>query len=96
MRVHVGFKGEVLELQVELQLERQKHGGKAPRITEGEIIELMLKTFKAARCCPCDADTGRHMLEAEADRAPIAQGAGRGLKRLVVEKVAELGLILRK
>ena len=43
MRVREGFKGEILALQAELQFERQKVSGKARKVTEGEIIELMLE-----------------------------------------------------
>jgi hypothetical protein len=49
VRVRESFKGEILRLQAELQLERQKSNGKARRVTEGEIIELMLEAYKVAR-----------------------------------------------
>src|ERR1700733_2180848 len=49
VRVRENFKGEILALQAELQLERQTSNGKARRVTAGEIVELMLETYKAAR-----------------------------------------------
>src|SRR6202042_906795 len=49
VRVRESFKGEILRLQAELQLERQKSNAKARRVTEGEIIELMLEAYKVAR-----------------------------------------------
>ena len=49
VRVRENFKGEILALQAELQLERQTSNGKARRVTEGEIIELMLEAYRAAQ-----------------------------------------------
>jgi hypothetical protein len=51
LTVHVreSFKGEILGLQAELQVERQKASGNARKVTEGEIIELMLEAYKTAR-----------------------------------------------
>ncbi len=49
VRVRESFKGEILGLLAELQLERQKASRNAQKVTEGEIIELMLEAYKAVR-----------------------------------------------
>jgi hypothetical protein len=49
VRVREGFKGEIRELQAELQLERERLTDKSRKVTEGEIMELMLDALKAAR-----------------------------------------------
>lgn len=49
VRVRPNFKGEMLILLASIQQERQQQSVKARRVTEGELIELMLETFKAAR-----------------------------------------------
>ena len=38
VRVAEGFKGEVLRLQAEIQLERQVENGRASKVTEGEVV----------------------------------------------------------
>ena len=101
VRVRDSFKGEMLNLQAELQLERQKGHVKAKKVTEGELVELMLDTFK----------TARRNGEARGNAVPIANDVWQGvhaiarkmhcspaavLEQLVVQKVAELGLLPRK
>ena len=49
VRVRESSKGEVLEIQAEMQLERRSSGRKARKITEKEIIELALEMLKVAR-----------------------------------------------
>ena len=88
-------------LQAELQLERQKLKGKARKVTEGEVIELMLEAFKAAR----------RNGDAAGNAVPLADDVWQGVheiarrlqcssaevvEQLVVQKVAELGLLPRK
>jgi hypothetical protein len=101
VRVRESFKGEILTLQAELQLERQKSNGKARKVTEGEIIELMLEAYKAAR----------RNGEASGNAVPLAKDVWDGVheiarrlhsspaeivEQLVVHKIAELGLLPRK
>lgn len=101
VRVRETFKGEILTLQAELQLERQKSNGKAKKVTEGEIVELMLETFKCARS---EANTSL-------DSVPLSNEVRQGVheiarhlqcspaevvERLVVQMVGELGLVPRK
>ena len=101
VRVRESFKGEILGLQAELQLERQKLKGKARRVTEGEVIDLMLEAFKVAR-----RNGG-----ADGNAVPLANDVWQGVheiarrlqcspadvvEQLVVQKVAELGLLPRK
>ena len=101
VRVRESFKGEILGLQAELQLERQKLKGKARKVTEGEIIELMLEAFKVAR----------RNGDAVGNGVPLANDVWQGVheiarrlqcspadvvEQLVVQKVAELGLLPRR
>ena len=101
VRVRDSFKGEILGLQAELQLERQKASGKARKVTEGEIIELMLEAYKAARrngeaggnAVPLAKDVwdGVHEIARRLQSPPAAI-----VEELVVHKIAELGLLPRK
>jgi len=101
VRVSENFKGEMLTLQAELQLERHEVMGKAKRITEGEIIEKMLEVFKAARrssspignAVPLAKDVWQGV-DAIARRLGISPAAV--VEQLVVQKVAELGLLPRR
>ena len=100
VRVRDGFKSDILGLQAELQLERQRSQGKARKVTEGEVIELMLEVFK-----------GRHAHDTAGGAVPIGDDVWHGvheiarkmhcapaevIERLVVQKVAELGLLPRR
>lgn len=100
VRVRETFKGEILAVQAELQLERQRAKGKARKVTEGEIIELMLEGFKTARrngdvagnAVPLANDVwqGVHEIARQMQISPAAV-----VEQLVVEKVAALGLLPR-
>lgn len=101
VRVRPGFKGEVLALQAQLQLERQRSGGKARRVTEKEIMELMLDAYKVARrngdlaghAVPIANDVWYALgLIARQQQVP----AGEILEQLIIAKVAELGLAQQK
>ncbi len=101
VRVRDSFKGEILGFQAELQLDRQKTSGKARKVTEGEIIELMLEAYKAARrhgeaggsAVPLARDVwdGVHAIARRLQSPPAAI-----VEQLVVHKIAELGLLPRK
>jgi hypothetical protein len=101
VRVRETFKGEILGLQAELQLERQKLNGKARKVTEGEIIELMLEAYKIARdrgeacgnAVPLTKDIwdGVHEIARRLQSSPAEI-----VEQLVVRKIAELGLLPRK
>jgi hypothetical protein len=101
VRVRDGFKREVLSLQAEVQLERQRSKGKARKVTEGEIMELMLDALKAFRrnsgaaghAVPVANDVwlGIHELARRLQRTPAEV-----FEELVVEKVAALGLVPRR
>lgn len=101
VRVRESFKGEILRLQAELQLERQAQNGKASKVTEGEVIELMLEAFKAAR----------RNGEAGGVRVPVANDVWQGaheiarhqrcspaevIEHLVAQKAAELNVVPRR
>jgi hypothetical protein len=100
VRVRESFKGEILGLQAELQLERQK-AGKARKVTEGEIIEFMLEAYKAARsnggaggsAVPLAKDVwdGVHEIARRLQSPPAEI-----VEELVVHKIAELGLLPRR
>jgi hypothetical protein len=101
VRVRESFKGEILRLQAELQLERQKSNGKARKATEGEVIELMLETYKGARrnrevcgnalLLSKDVWDGVHEIARRLQSSPAEI-----VEQLVVHKIAELGLLPRK
>lgn len=99
VRMRASFKGEVLRAQAELQLERQG-AGRQRKVTEGEVLELMLEAFK----------TARRNGDIEGHTVPLANDVWRGaselarrmqttpaevIERLIVEKIAELGLLAR-
>ena len=101
VRVRECFKSEILGLQAELKLERQKASARACKVTQGEIIELMLEAYEAAR---------RHD-EAGETSVPLAKDVWDGVhelarrlqippaeivEELVVHKITELGLLPRK
>ena len=100
VRVRDNFKGEILTLQAELQLERQKRNCRSKKVTDGEIMEMMLDSFKAARrdgatsgnAVPVADDVwlGVHELARGLDCSPAEV-----VERLVVEKIAELRLLPR-
>ena len=101
VRVRDSFKGEILGLQAELQLERRKSSGTARKVTEGEIIELMLAAYKATRrngeaggsavLLTKDVWDGVHEIAQH-----LASPAAQVIEELVVHKIAELGLLPRK
>lgn len=99
VRVRGSFKGEILRAVAELQLERQGPG-RQRKVTEGEVMELMLEAFKTARR---DGDISSYGV-------PLANDVWRGaselarrmqmspaevIERLIVERIAELGLMAR-
>lgn len=101
VRVRDGFKGEILGLLAEMQVERLRLGGDARKFTEGELIEIMLSAFTAARqgrpadgmIVPLTADVWQGVQAlARAQRTTPAIV----LEELVVQKVAALGLVPRK
>lgn len=47
VRVRPSFKGEILSLVAKRQLQRQRRSGKARRVTEGEVMEVMLDAYRA-------------------------------------------------
>ncbi len=100
VRVRGTFKGEILRAVAELQLERQKGTATSRKVTEGEVMELMLEAFKTARR---NGDIAGHAV-------PLADDVWRGaseiarrmqitpaevVERLIVQKIAELGLLAR-
>ncbi len=101
VRVRDSFKGEILGLQAELQLERRKSSGMARKVTEGEIIELMLEAYKTTRrtgeaggnavLLTKDVWDGVHEIARH-----LASPAAQVIEELVVHKIAELGLLPRK
>ena len=101
VRVRDSFKGEILGLQAELQLERRKSSRTARKVTEGEIIELMLEAYKAtwrtgeaggnAVLLTKDVWDGVHEIARH-----LASPAAQVIEELVVHKIAELGLLPRK
>lgn len=101
VRVRDGFKREILELLAEIQIERLTQGGDARKMTEGELVEMMLSVFKAAghgghaegMTVRLNADIwhGLHAIAHARRTTPHVV-----LEELVVRKVAELGLLPRK
>jgi hypothetical protein len=101
VRVRESFKGEILTLQAELQLERQKSNGKARKVTEGEIIELMLEAYKIARrngeVCGNALPLSKDVWDGVREIARRLQSSPAEIvEQLVVHKIAELGLLPRK
>ena len=101
VRVRDSFKGEILGLQAQLQFERQMSSGPARKVTEGEIIELMLEAYKATRRT---GETGGNAVLLTKDiwdgvqeiARHLASPAAQVVEELVVHKIAELGLLPRK
>ena len=101
VRVRDSFKSEILGLQAQLQLEREKSSRTARKVTEGEIIELMLETYKATRrpgeasvkavLLTQDVWDGVHEIARHLS-SPVAQV----IEELVVHEIAKLGLLPRK
>lgn len=102
VRVSDGFKADVLQLMSELQRE-QSAASKTPRhITEGEVIERILEHFTNCRInrTPQARSNGTLSNEiwegvhtiARAEKKTPAQV----LEELVVQRVAELGLVPQK
>ena len=100
-RVGAGFRGEVLRLQAQLQLERQSvEGNRARRVTDGEVLELMLEALKCARrngessgyavSVADEVWLGVHELARRMQQAPADV-----LEQLVADKLDELGLLPR-
>lgn len=98
VRVADTFKGEMLALQAELQLERQRQSPKARKVTEGEVIEAMLDCFKTARTggassglavsLPAEVWQGIHAIARHRRMSP-----SQVVEELVVRQVAELRLL---
>jgi hypothetical protein len=92
---------DIVGLQAELQLERRKSSGMARKVTEGEIIELLLEAYKATRrngepggnavLLTKDVWDGVHEIARH-----LASPAAQVIEELVVHKIAELGLLPRK
>ena len=98
VRVRETFKGEISRVAAEIQLERQNQNARARRVTEGEVMELMLEAFKAARR---NGEVSGHAVAIADDVWRGAAEIARALQitpaevveRLVVQKIAELGLL---
>ena len=100
VRVRRGFKDDLALLRAQVELERQEMGTASKRVTDGEIMELMLDALKASRrdgtartdAVPIPGDVWRALREvARHQQAPAAEI----FEQLVVDKVAELGLLPR-
>jgi hypothetical protein len=101
VRVREGYKGEMLGYQAELQLERKKIGGRVRKVTEGEVVELILETFKVVRRngdavgyavpIPNVVWQGLHEIARR-----LQCSSAEALEQLVVQKIDELGLLQRK
>lgn len=96
-RVTEGFKDKLVALQAELILE-QCRNGKARRITDGELLEILLETFKALRR-DRDREQATNIVSDDVWEGLRAIAAHFGVKpeealeRIVVEKVDELRLL---
>lgn len=100
VRVQEGFKREILLLQAQLQEERQRNGGSARKVTEGELIELMLEIYKFARREGCITGHAVPIKDEVWDGLrQIAHHEGASpaevFEQLVVEKFVALGLQAR-
>jgi hypothetical protein len=101
VRVRDSFKGEILGLQAELQLERRKSSRTARKVTEGEIIELMLEAYKATRR-PGEAGGNAVLLTKDVwdgvheIARHLGSPAAQVIEELVVHRIAALGLLPRK
>jgi hypothetical protein len=98
VRVRNTFKGDILALQSEFQLARWSLDETARKASEGEVMEFLLDSGKAALCngaatpsqvplanavCLGLQEIARHL-----DCSPADAG-----ERLVAEKIGELGLL---
>ena len=100
-RVRDGFKGEILALQAELQLEHQNMNRRARKVTEGELLELMLDALKTARrnggaigyAVPIANDVWQavHEIARRLQCSPADV-----VEQLVVQKIDQLGLLPRR
>jgi len=98
VRVRKSFKGEILGLQAELQLARQTMKGKARKVTEGEVVELMLDAFQVAQrnrqtddnAVPLANDVWQGVHEIARARQPTPSQV---IEQLVVREVAEYSLV---
>lgn len=101
VRVRSSFKSEVIALLTELQAERLGKHGATRRVTEREMLELMLDAYKAVRrnggasgfASPLPQDV---WLGAQAVAKAMQCSPAEALESLVVEKIETLGLAGRK
>jgi hypothetical protein len=101
VRVRQGFEREILLLQGQIQTERQQGGGKARKVTQGEVVELMLESFLVARrnrecagyAVPIPDDVW-YGLDQIAHRLQMSKADA--FEQLIIEKLTELGLIPRQ
>jgi hypothetical protein len=101
VRMRESFKSEILGFQAEVQLERQKLNRRARKVTEGELLELMLETFKVSRSngdvsgyavlIPNVVWQGLHEIARRLQCSPTD-----AFEQLVVQKLDEFGLLARK
>ncbi|MBS0251581.1 MAG: hypothetical protein JSR78_11030 [Proteobacteria bacterium] len=100
VRVRESFKGDVRRTVAEIELERQQGNAQARKVTEGEVMELMLEALKVARrnggpsgyAVPLADDVWRGA--AKLGRR-MQMSAGEVIERLVVDKIAALGVLER-
>lgn len=101
VRVFKGYKGEVLKLQAELQLARQSAGGRARRVTERQIAELMLSALQTMHR---NGEITSHSVPVANDVWIVVHEISRRLgvppsdvvEQLVAQKAAELDLVPRR
>jgi len=101
VRARSSFKGEVVALLTELQAERLNKHGATRRVTEREMMELMLDAYKAVRrnngasgyASPLPEEV---WLGVQAIGKEIGCSPAEALESLVVEKLEALGLAGRK
>ena len=101
VRVRSSFKSEVVALLTELQAERLNKHGATKRVTEREMLELMLDAYKAVRrnggasgyAAPLPQDVWLGIQEIAKETACSPAEA---LEGLIVEKLEALGFAGRK
>ena len=101
VRVRSSFKGEVIALLTELQAERLNKHGATRRVTEREMMELMLDAYKAVRrnngasgyASPLPEEV---WLGVQAIGKEMGCSPAEAVESLVVEKLEALGLAGRK
>jgi len=101
VRARRGFKSEVIGLLTELQAERLNKHGATKRVTEREMLELMLDAYKAVRRnggasgyavpLPEEVWLGVQEIARQTSCSPAE-----ALESLIVEKLEALGLAGRK